>query len=165
MLTKAEEWPSSEVVRAVERSDAEFAEFSHAWGELIRAVARARGRGASFSGVEHGLTLAQAVLLESALAAEHPTVGEIAHAADISSPAATRMLQQLERKGLVCRRRSEVDERATLVSVTEEGRRALETHQAHVHERLRTLFQQVEPRLRPVLVELLYTMRDFVGRL
>lgn len=147
----------------MERSDAEFAEFSHAWGELVRAVARARSRGPS--GVEPSLTLAQALLLESALAVGHPTVGEIAHAAGISSPSATRMLQQLERKGMVRRRRSEEDERATVVSVTAEGRRALDAHQAHVHDRLYDLFRQVDPRLRPVLVELLHTLRDLAGRL
>lgn len=147
----------------MERSDAEFAEFSHAWGELVRAVARARGRVPS--GGEPRLTLAQALLLESALAVTHPTVGEIAHAAGISSPSATRMLQQLERKGMVRRRRSEEDERATVVSVTDEGMRALHAHQTLVRDRLHDLFHQVDPRLRPVLVDLLHTMRDLADRL
>ncbi|MEY9213921.1 MarR family transcriptional regulator [Thermobifida halotolerans] len=147
----------------MERSDAEFAEFSHAWGELVRAVARARGRAQATT--EPGLTLAQALLLETAVGVGHPTVGEIAHAAGISSPSATRMLQQLERKGMVRRRRSEEDERATVVTVTEEGMRALDAHQARVRARLHDLFQEVEPRLRPVLIELLHTMRDLTGRL
>ena len=147
----------------MERSGAEFAEFSHAWGELVRAVARARGRGPTAT--EPGLTLAQALLLETAVDADHPTVGEIAHAADISSPSATRMLQQLERKGMVRRRRSEEDERTTVVTVTDEGVRALDVHRARVRARLLDLFQEVDPSLRPVLIELLHTMRDLAGRL
>src|SRR5699024_10055847 len=40
-------------------------------------------------------------------------------------PSATRMIQQLERKGMLARRRSEIDERSTVVTLTEEGDRVL----------------------------------------
>lgn len=147
----------------MKRGDVEFTEFSQAWGELVSAVARARGRGTVAT--EFDLTLAQALLLEIAVGLDHPTVGEIAHTAGIASPSASRMLQQLERKGKVVRRRSEQDERSTVVTVTEAGHRALRAHRERVGDRLQDIFTGVDPQLRPALVELLHGMRDFVNEL
>ncbi|TDQ49980.1 MarR family winged helix-turn-helix transcriptional regulator [Actinorugispora endophytica] len=147
----------------MERGDADFARFSQAWGELVSAVARARSRGAAAAEVE--LTFAQALLLEIVAGLEEPTVGEVAHAAGIASPSATRMLQQLERKGMVVRRHPERDERVTVVTMTKAGGRALAEHRQRVGERLRELFAGVEPGLRPLLVELLHDMRDAVNEM
>ncbi|GLU47574.1 MarR family winged helix-turn-helix transcriptional regulator [Nocardiopsis ansamitocini] len=145
----------------MERPGGDFAEFSQAWGDLMGAVVRARGRGTALT--EPELTLSQALLLEVIGGLEHPTVGEIANAAGIASPSATRMLQQLERKGMVSRRRSDRDERSTVITVTEAGSRALTEHLDHVRDRQHAIFTAVDPRLRPALVELLRGMRDVVN--
>ncbi len=59
----------------------------------------------------------------------------MAAAADVSVPTATRMLQQLEGKGSVVRRRSPTDERRVLVSLTDEGNEQLAAVRARLRER------------------------------
>jgi DNA-binding MarR family transcriptional regulator len=50
-------------------------------------------------------------------------VGEVANLLGVSSPAATKNIDKLERLGLVARSRSQGDRRATLLSVSRKGRR------------------------------------------
>src|SRR4051794_16706523 len=66
-----------------------------------------------------GLSLSQLSLLESVTSPM--TVGEIAAQAGVSGPSATRMLQGLERDGIVPRQRSPHDERKVLVDLTPHG--------------------------------------------
>ncbi|GAA3735600.1 DNA-binding MarR family transcriptional regulator [Spinactinospora alkalitolerans] len=127
----------------------------------MNAVAHVRGRGAVAG--EVGLTVAQALLLRTADELDHPTVGAVAAALGIASPSATRMLQQLERRGMVRRDRSELDERATVITVTPDGARALEEFWQRIRERQRQLYAGVDPRLRPALTELLLSMRDVIN--
>lgn len=142
------------------RDDSEFTEFLQAWGDLMNAIAHARARSTVADAPK--LTLPQALLLQTVRAQERPTVGAVAAAAGIASPSATRMLQQLERKGMVRRRRSDDDERITVVTLTEHGETALEQCWSGLHDRQRHLFTSVDPRLRPALIELLRGMRDVV---
>ncbi|PSK98511.1 DNA-binding MarR family transcriptional regulator [Murinocardiopsis flavida] len=142
------------------REDPEFTEFLHAWGDLMNAVAHARARSTVADAPK--LTLPQALLLETVRAQRRPTVGTIAAAAGIASPSATRMLQQLERKGAVRRRRSDEDERITVITLTDEGAVALDECWAGLRARQHQLFDGVDPALRPALIELLRSMRDVV---
>lgn len=52
------------------------------------------------------------------------SVGEIASMLGVSSPAATKAVARLERKGLVSRRENEIDRRSVCVSLTQAGMRA-----------------------------------------
>lgn len=140
--------------------DPEFTEFLQAWGDLMNAIAHARARSTVADAPK--LTLPQALLLQTVRAQERPTVGTIAAAAGIASPSATRMLQQLERKGMVRRRHSDADERITVITLTERGDTALEECWAHLRERQHRLFTDIDPGLRPALIELLRGMRDVV---
>ncbi|MFC7326581.1 MarR family winged helix-turn-helix transcriptional regulator [Marinactinospora rubrisoli] len=137
-------------------SAATFAEFTAAWGDLVGAVVRARGRETHLG--EDGLTMAQAMLMRAVAALDRPTVGAIAHALHIASPSATRMLQQLERKGMVERHRDPEDERTILVTVTPRGEQTLTRWRAHVTERQRRLFDRIDPAQRPLLIALLREM-------
>src|SRR3954469_5823691 len=86
----------------------EVAAFAAALDDFRRASARARGRLAS----EGDLTLSQYHLLEPLLSADAPLgVGELACAAGVSAPTATRMLAGLEREALVERRTCEREPR------------------------------------------------------
>src|SRR4051812_50096059 len=79
----------------------EVAAFAAALDDFRRASGRARGRLAA----EGDLTLSQYHLLEPLLDAEEALgVGELACAAGVSAPTATRMLSGLERAALVERR-------------------------------------------------------------
>ena len=84
-----------------ERAHTEFAESLEA---LFTAVLRASGRGVPGGATE--LTISQYNVL-SAVGERVATVTEIAAAADLAVPTATRSLRALEERGFVRRRRGE----------------------------------------------------------
>jgi DNA-binding MarR family transcriptional regulator len=106
------------------------ADFTAAWEAFSRATRRARGRSTGPL-TEGGLSLAQYHLLESLLDGRERTVSELALAAGVAAPTATRMLDSLVRDGHAARRPSEHDRRAVLVSLTESG--LAEVHAAGEH--------------------------------
>ena len=73
--------------------------FSSALLEFLRATRRMRGR----IGDEGELSLSQYHLLEPLIDGERLATCELALAAEVSAPTATRMLAGLEREGLVAR--------------------------------------------------------------
>ena len=89
-----------------------------------------------------------------------PSVGAVAHVVGVSSPSATRMIQQLERKGMLARRRSEIDERSTVVTLTEEGERVLAIHRKDMERKQRQVFDAVKPSMRPMVITLLHDLRE-----
>jgi DNA-binding MarR family transcriptional regulator len=72
------------------------------------------------------VTRRQRELLEYLLQRKQGSVGEIAAMLGVSSPAATKAVARLERKGLVARKENEVDRRSVCVSLTNAGMQALE---------------------------------------
>jgi DNA-binding MarR family transcriptional regulator len=100
--------------------------FSDAWEHFSRTVRRLRARADRLPG---GLSVPQYHLLEPLRHADRRCVGELAEAAGIAAPTATRMLDGLARDGLITRAHSEVDRRSVLVSLTAAGAEAIE--QAH----------------------------------
>lgn len=72
------------------------------------------------------ITRRQRELLAYLLQREQGSVGEIAAVLGVSSPAATKAVARLERKGLVTRKENEVDRRSVCVSLTNAGIQALE---------------------------------------
>jgi DNA-binding MarR family transcriptional regulator len=123
-------------------SSPEVAAFAAALDDFRRASARARGRLAA----EGDLTLSQYHLLEPLLDAEAPLgVGELACAAGVSAPTATRMLAGLERDGVVERRACTRDRRVVRVVLTEEGAARMERKRARMEARHLELFRSLEP--------------------
>lgn len=100
--------------------DAALNELRDALTELLGAERRLRGR----EGHGHdGLTFAQSRALVVALdRAEELPAGELARAADLNPATVTPMLDHLEERGIVARRRSTEDRRVCLVSLTDLGR-------------------------------------------
>ena len=83
--------------------------FDAAWEAFFRAARRARTRWpADRAG---GLTLPQYFLLQPLLDGSPHGVGELAEAAGVAGPTATKMLDGLERGGMVERRASTTDRR------------------------------------------------------
>ena len=83
-------------------------ELAQAADALFYAMRRGRAAGGQSSPV---VSPAQLALIEPLHADPELPVGRLASGAAVSVPSATRMLQQLEARGLVSRRRSPVDER------------------------------------------------------
>jgi MarR family transcriptional regulator, organic hydroperoxide resistance regulator len=99
-----------------------------AFDALLSAARRARARAGLLPG---DLTLQQSHMLEPLLGGEARRVGDLALAAGVSAPAATRMLDGLERDGVVRRERSGEDRRCVVVVLTDAGaERAAAAHEA-----------------------------------
>jgi len=92
--------------------------FSSALLEFLRATRRMRGR----IGDEGELSLSQYHLLEPLIDGERLATCELALAAGVSAPTATRMLSGLAREGLVERVPCTADRRVVHVVLTDDGR-------------------------------------------
>ena len=92
--------------------------FSTALLGFLRATRRMRGR----LGDSDELTLSQYHLLEPLIGGERLATCELALAAGVSAPTATRMLTGLERDGLIERVPCTADRRVVHVVLIEDGR-------------------------------------------
>jgi DNA-binding MarR family transcriptional regulator len=123
-------------------TDPQLDAFVAAFDDFVRAAKRARAR------VEPDavLTAAQYDLLFPLLDAEAPLgLRELARAAGVSAPTATRMLDGLEGRGLVTRERSAEDRRAVRLALTGEGVGAVTDRRALLLARRRALFERLAP--------------------
>ncbi|RKS07306.1 DNA-binding MarR family transcriptional regulator [Nocardiopsis sp. Huas11] len=144
---------------AEDGSAAQLQEFQRAWTELINAAIHARTRSGQCRAADE-LTLTQTLLMEAVRGLPDPTVGSVAKVVGVSSPSATRMIQQLERKGMMARRRAEHDERRTVVAITEEGERVLAERRLEMECKQRRIFDAIDPALRPTVLEVLHGLRE-----
>ena len=120
----------------------EVAAFAAALDDFRRASGRARGRLAA----DGDLTLSQYHLLEPLVSAEAPLgVGELACAAGVSAPTATRMLAGLERDDLVERRGCTRDRRVVRIALTAEGAERMTRKRDRIERRHEELFRSLEP--------------------
>ena len=134
------------------------AEFAAALEELWRAVLRATGRGVP--GGETELTLSQFNML-SALGEGRSKVTEVAAAADVAPPTATRALRALEHRGFVERRRNAgSDGRHVTVVLTAEGRTVLAEKTAWVKARQRQIFESLTEAQRRTAAQTLRAIAD-----
>jgi DNA-binding MarR family transcriptional regulator len=118
--------------------------FSAAWESFFRTTRRLRARAGRLPGEAH-MSLPQYHLLEPLRDGGELPVGELAEAAAVAPPTATRMLDCLARDGYVMRRHSDVDRRSVLVSLTAEGEDAVETAHEHVEAWRGRLLESLEP--------------------
>jgi len=99
-------------------------DFATAWEAFFRAVRRAKGRAAA-QPPEDGVSFAQYALLAPLSAGGAQTIRALAEAAGVAPPTATRMLDGLDRDGLVTRTPSATDRRCVVVDLTPKGADAL----------------------------------------
>ena len=110
----------------------------------------------------HGVTPAQYNVLRI-LRGSHPeprTCSEIACRLLDRTPDVTRLLDRLERMGLVYRRRAEHDRRVVEVGVTDAGTALLEALDAPVSATIDRLAQHLTPDEQRTLSQLLEKMRE-----
>ena len=74
-----------------------------------------------------GLTGPQLTILQEVASTGEVSVGEVARAISLSQGTVTGILERLEKRGLVTRRRSDYDRRRKMVQVTPAGEQLLET--------------------------------------
>ncbi len=140
-------------------SDEGVEELAQAADTLFLAMRKARGRAADAG----GLSLSQLALLDPLASGDELPVSRLAATAGVSVPTATRMLQQLEGKGVVLRRRSPEDERRVLVRLTEEGTEQLTRLREQRREAQRRGYASFTPAERTRLAVQLHRLAEIIG--
>jgi DNA-binding MarR family transcriptional regulator len=133
-------------------------DFQAAWDRFGAAMRRARSQHGS--GVDGPLSIPQYHLVEPLRDGRVRSVRELAERACVSPPTASRMLDGLERDGLVERRPSEVDRRRVEVLLSEAGAAALAEQRRIVEAKRRRLAAALEPHERAELARLLDRLAD-----
>ncbi len=141
------------------RPDTDSQRFVAAWEGFFRTVQRAKGRANQAQG--EGLSLSQYLALQP-LADGPQSVRALAEAAGIAPPTATRMLDGLERDGLVTRRPDEHDRRCVRVSLTAPGRATLKAKQQQVDDARARIAASLEPEERAQAAALLDRLAEVI---
>jgi DNA-binding MarR family transcriptional regulator len=130
---------------------------------LAQAVRRARG--ANGRGADSGLTLSQYGLLEGLGNRRAARVQELAGAAGISASTATRILDALERRGIVRRTRSERDRRAVAVTLTEHGEDLLHAERDWLRGQQRAFYASLPAAEQELAPDLLLRLAALIDQL
>lgn len=138
-------------------------EFFAAFDALAQAVRRARG--AAGRAGDTGLTLSQYGLLEGLRGHRSARVQELAERAGIAPPTATRILDALERRGVVRRVRSREDRRAVAVSLTASGERLLRMHDEWMREREGAFYSALPAAEQELAPDLLLRLASLIDEL
>ncbi|HSC02709.1 MAG TPA: MarR family transcriptional regulator [Solirubrobacteraceae bacterium] len=138
-------------------------EFLAGFDALAQAVRRARG--ANGHAADGGLTLSQYGLLEGLANRRPARVQELAEAAGISASTATRILDALERRGIVRRTRSSEDRRAVAVSLTERGGDLLRAEEDWLRGRQRAFYTSLPEAERELAPDLLVRLAALIDEL
>lgn len=91
----------------------------------LRRITRAMDLHSQYLAHRHGLTAPQLVVLREIARLEEASAGELARTVSLSQATLTGIMDRLERKDLVRRRRDSRDKRRVLVAVTPTGERIL----------------------------------------
>ena len=152
---------ASRQVAAGESPDPEA--FLAAFDAFAQAVRRARG---AHSGVDQrALTLSQYGLLAPLLESRSARVRELAQQAGITAPTATRLLDTLERRGLVLRLQVAEDRRGVSVTLTDAGRTLLERQHDWLRTRERALWTKLPPGERELVPDLLIQLAGLIDEI
>ena len=140
------------------------ASFVAALEEFFSAVRRSRARAAREAGAGE-LTVSQYQLLSDLAEGSERSVGELAEAAAVTTPTATRMLDGLVRAGVAERRQSTTDRRVVTVTLTAKGQRLMKRKQAVVDAKRRALFESLTPSERRQVERLLGRLASVIEEL
>jgi DNA-binding MarR family transcriptional regulator len=138
-------------------------EFLAAFDAFAQAVRRARG--ASVQNGDGDLTLSQYALLAPLVDRTGARVRELAIDAGVTAPTATRILDVLERRGIVRRARSAADRRGVTVTLTNEGREVLTGQAQWLRSRQQAFFESLPPGERERAPDLLMRLAGLIDEL
>lgn len=144
-------------------SEAEVENFLAACDALAQAVRRARGAPAQAG--KDALTLSQYALLQGLLERDSARVLELASDAGVTASTATRILDVLERRGIVRRRRTPEDRRGVIVTATPAGRELLAARHEWQRGRQRAFYASLPAADRDLAPELLVRLAGMIDEL
>ena len=136
-------------------------DFLAGFDALAQAVRRARGASAA----DGGLTLSQYGLLEGLSGRRAARVQDLAARAGIAPSTATRILDALERRGIVRRARSAEDRRAVAVSLTEIGEEVLQAQDEWLRGRQRAFYASLPSAEQELAPDLLLRLAALIDEL
>jgi DNA-binding MarR family transcriptional regulator len=119
-----------------------FLRYSHVFSSAVREILEARYLGEVST---NPLTLPQFHLLKLIALNGHHQVGEVAEFLGVSSPAASKNIDKLERLGLVAREHSKGDRRAILLTASPKGRRLVRKYEDLKAQRLAPVLAHFRP--------------------
>jgi len=137
--------------------------FVVAWEHFARAARRARGR--ANQARTGSLTYAQYLLAERLLDEPAVSVCQLAEAAAVAQPTATRMLAGLERDGVVSRHPDAEDRRIALIELTAAGRALAQDKRAQIMAVRAQIFASIPEEQRGQAAELLDRLAVAMERL
>jgi DNA-binding MarR family transcriptional regulator len=134
----------------------DLAAFTAAWERVARVMRLRRAQ----ANAQRGLSESQYVLLAPLRGGGSVGIGELAAAAGIAGPTATRMLHQLQAAELVERRPDPGDSRRVLVTLTGAGAAAVRERGTVVEAGYRRVFESLDEHERHDLERLLQRFAD-----
>jgi DNA-binding MarR family transcriptional regulator len=138
-------------------------QFLVAFDAFAQAVRRARG--ARAADPDGGLTLSQYGLLEPLADRADARVSELAERAGIAPSTASRMLDALERRGLVARKREAEDRRGVAVALTRSGAELLSREHEWLRARQRDFYKRLPADERALAPDLLRRLAALIDEL
>ncbi len=136
--------------------------FHDAFDALAQAIRRARGVAAR---EVDGLTWSQYALLRALSGRDGARIGDLAGEAAISPSTATRILDALERRDIVRRRRVPGDRRGVTVALTGRGRIALDRQDAWMRGREQAFFSALPESEQALAPDLLRRLAGLIDEL
>lgn len=137
--------------------------FLDAFDSFVQAVRRARGASSHERG--RSLTLSQYGLLQPLTDSDGARVRELAEQAGIAPSTATRILDALERRGILDRSPSPGDRRGVSITLTAAGRKVLYDEGEWMRARERDFYAQLPEEQRRLAPELLERLAAFIDEL
>lgn len=110
----------------------------------LRRILRATELSSRTLARQSGLTTSQLIVLQIIARSGRTTPGAVAQAARLSQATITALVDRLEGRGLVTRRRDTEDRRRIWVELTEQGNVTLVEAPDTLQDRFRTRFDQLE---------------------
>jgi DNA-binding MarR family transcriptional regulator len=138
-------------------------QFFAAFDAFAQAVRRARG--ARAADPDGGLTLSQYGLLEPLADRADARVSELAERAGIAPSTASRILDALERRGIVARKREPQDRRGVAVALTRKGADVLSREQRWLRARQRDFYRGLPAEERALAPDLLVRLAALIDEL
>ncbi|WP_029041183.1 MarR family winged helix-turn-helix transcriptional regulator [Cucumibacter marinus] len=112
---------------------------------------------------ETGLSASQLVLLQILDDGGELTAGELATRMGITQATTTALIQKLENRGLITRRKGETDRRQVWLSLSDAGQQILARAPDAVHDKFQQRFAELEDWEQAMLIASLERISDMLG--
>lgn len=93
---------------------------------------------------EHGITLPQLVILQALTKNSEMSVGELAKSISLGQATVTGILDRLEKRGLIVRRKGDYDKRKVLIAPTEECIKMIATTPSPLQQTFVSQFEKLQ---------------------